>query len=354
MTRACESSHPSTCQCRQPVVHVAPHGVALWARTGGATSVLAKSFPADADNPRLFRLTDSDWPATLSGFLREANPLDAEAILAVAIAPDGSVDPWQAVPAGQFARRAETGWLPRLLNEGGLTAHYQPIVNLRNNDIVAFEALMRAELDGQTIPAGRIIEAARAHEAMFQFDQQAREAAIRQGWPLLQPGEKLFINFAPTVIYDPAVCLATTWKAANEVGCDLSNLVFEVVESEQFPQIDHLRDILAAYREQGAQVALDDLGSGHTALTYIDELEPDLIKLDRALLPLHPEPRSMRLLEGLVGYAHGRNITVLVEGVENLAQLDAARGLGIDLAQGYLLGRPAATPQRDLAGEPAA
>lgn len=349
MSSDCPKSHPSVCQCQQPVADVPPHGAALWARTEAVASLLAGRFAADPTNPSVFIARDADWPAQMAAFLEQLSPIDAASILAAPLDEAGGVDPWTAMPALGFVQRAQTPWLATLLNERRLIAYLQPIVDLRTERVVAFEALMRAELDGRIISAGQIIEAARAHNALFQFDQQAREAAIRQGWPQLQPGQKLFINFAPTVIYDPIVCLKTTWQAAKEVGCDLQNLVFEVVESETFPKLDHLHRILDTYREHGAQVALDDLGSGNTALTFIDKLQPDLIKLDRKLLPLEPTPGSLRLLEGLVDYAHGRGIKVLVEGVETQAQYEAARSIKVDLAQGYLLGRPAPKAEQEVA-----
>jgi len=257
------------------------------------------------------------------------------------------VDPWLARPADEVLCRYRASWLPELLNAtaegrpGGLMAYFQPIVDLRRGKVFAFEALMRAEIDGRLVAAGEIIDAARAHQATFQFDRLARIAAIRQGAEQIQSGEKLFINFSPSVIYDPAVCLRTTWEVADEVGFDPTSLVFEVVESEAFPDISHLRRILDAYRDKGAQMALDDLGSGHTALHYIDSLRPDLIKLDRNLLPTDPERTNLSLLRGLVDYAHSHGIRVLAEGVETEAQKEIVTGLKMDYAQGWYFGRPA-------------
>jgi EAL domain-containing protein (putative c-di-GMP-specific phosphodiesterase class I) len=209
-----------------------------------------------------------------------------------------------------------------------------------------FEALARAEVDGQLKNGGDLVDAARAHSALFQFDQIARTHAIRSCGPKLQGDEKLFVNFLPMVIYDPKICLRTCREAATEAGVDLSSLVFEVVESEEFPDINHLKTILEHYQENGAGVALDDLGTGQTALSYIEELSPDYIKLAKGLVPEKPRFSDLHLVRGIVEHAKRRGITVLLEGVETEDQLSAAQDLGIDLIQGWLTGRPAAEPVR--------
>jgi len=346
--RSGDCQHPTTCECRQALSADVPVGAMLMARSAGVRDKMAVDFEPDPEREELFPVRGEGWLGRLQELIGRLSPLERESLLAVAIDAEGRSDPWQAIPIDAFVNRVSSPWLPALLNESQLRAYFQPIVRVASLEICAFEALMRARVDGQLISAGRIIDAARAHNALFQFDRQAREAAIRQGWSQMRPGEKLFINFAPSVIYDPNVCLQATWKVASEINCDLSALVFEVVESETFPQIEHLRSILETYRDHGANVALDDLGSGKTALTFIDELQPDLIKLDRKLLPLRPRPHDIRLVKGLTEYAHGRGIEVLIEGVETREQLDAVLATGADLVQGWLFGRPAPEPQRRL------
>ncbi|MFA9478711.1 EAL domain-containing protein [Phycisphaerales bacterium AB-hyl4] len=342
------------CVCRQPVPELGVTGVVLCSQSPVVNLKLAEAFEPGPGGT--FMVGESGWPERLGEFIETLSAIERRDLLASEVDEQGEANPWRAKPVEALLARVRSPWLPRLLNASakgddpatGLRAHFQPIVDTRRGTVYGFEALARATLDGETMPAGPIIDAARAHDAMFQFDQLARQAAIRQGWPQLLPGERLFINFAPTVIYDPAVCLQSTWEAAEAVGCDPTSLVFEVVESEQFPDMNHLKRILDAYRDLGAQVALDDLGSGHTALHYIDELHPDLIKLDRNLLPRDPGRANLSLLRGLVDYAHGQGIRVLAEGVETAAQYDMVREVGIEYAQGWYFAKPTPTMSREL------
>ncbi|MEX0774410.1 MAG: EAL domain-containing protein [Phycisphaeraceae bacterium] len=321
-------------------------GLALWTRLPVVAAKLAQMFAA-ASRPGVYVCRGEGWQQQVQTLLGQLSATEQLGVLATTVGADGEYDAWQAAPVQTILRRVETPWLPVLLDlanpaaPGGMVAHFQPIVDLHRHQVVAFEALMRGQVDGHLYNAGQIIDAARAHDALFQFDQQARTTAIRQGVPLLLAGESLFINFNPSVIYDPKVCLRATWRAAQELGCPMSRLVFEVVECERFPDIDRLRSILDAYRDMGAHVALDDLGAGHTALTYIDALQPDLIKLDRGLLPRDPRPANLSLLRGIVDHAHGRGIRVLVEGIETQAQAEAVTAIACDLGQGWYYGKPA-------------
>lgn len=259
----------------------------------------------------------------------------------------GELDPWQLAPLEAWVRRLGSSWFTAAARR--LHFHVQPIVELASGGVYGYEALVRAHGsgggDGGLIGAGPLLQAAAAHGQARAFDALARRSAIRQVYPQLQPGEVLFINFAPGVVYNPDICLRTTFETCQEVGADFSRLLFEVTESETFPDLRLLRAILERYRAEGAQVALDDLGAGHTSLTYLSELRPDIVKLDRALVRgLHGADPRVPLVTALVRYAHDLGIRVVAEGIETAGELELVRQLGSDYAQGYLLGRPAPSP----------
>ncbi len=251
------------------------------------------------------------------------------------------------VPAEQALARATTPWLPGLLErDDALFPHFQPIVDLDTGLVHGYESLIRARLGDRVLSGGEIVGAARAHQAMFALDQRGRTAALSHGLPQLPDDATLFVNFTPSAIYDPDICLRTTWAIARRLGFPLSRVCFEVVETETFPDIEFLRRILDRYRAEGAQVALDDLGAGHSSLSYLRLLRPDVVKLDRELVSgIDADPSRQRLLSALLDYAHELGIRVVAEGIETRDELAAVRELGADLGQGWFLGRPAATPQ---------
>ncbi|AZI44422.1 EAL domain-containing protein [Deinococcus psychrotolerans] len=243
-------------------------------------------------------------------------------------------------PLHIWAERLDSHWFESATQN--LVFYGQPIVEVRTGEVVAYEALVRARLGQELIGAGPLLKAAVAHDQLRAFDALARTTAIRQLYGKLESSQSLFINFSPGVIYNPDICLQTTFQACREVGADFSRLVFEITEGEDFPDLQLLRSILERYRREGARVALDDLGSGRTSLSYLAELKPDIVKLDRALIQgLEHSTPAFRLVRSLVEYAHDLGIQVVAEGIEEPEELAAVRETGVDLVQGYYLGRPA-------------
>lgn len=337
-----------SCSCQQRVPEFNARGVALQSEAPPVVAALRQNFPESADRPGVF-VAEGDgferrvW-AVVEGFSR----MERASTRAVLIGADGAFDPWASAPVDRILERLASSWLPGLLNDEQLTFHFQPIVGALGMEVHGFEALVRGSGEHAGRSPGQIIDAAKAHDAVLKFDQIARRRAIETGAPKLRGNEKLFVNFLPMTVYDPNVCLRTTMRAAQDAGVDFSRLVFEVVESEEYPDIDHLRRILDVYREAGCGVALDDLGSGNTAINYIDLLSPDYIKLDKHIVTTAVEQEQYGLLLGLVSHAKHRNITVIAEGVETERQLAVMQEFGVDMVQGWLIAKPAAEPVREF------
>ena len=240
---------------------------------------------------------------------------------------------------GTDARLA--GWRSTLSDPRSMQCHYQPIFDVRSMSPVGHEALLRVT-DTETevtIPPFALFTAAMLggwHQAL---DQAARRTAIlgAAGW---LNDDQLFVNFLPSSIYNPSVCLRTTEAAVAEAGVPMNQLVFEVVESEHIASIPRLRAIFDRYHAMGAKVALDDLGADHATLDVAEALHPDIMKIDGAIARRLPEPDAVAFVQRAVELARSVGGKVLVEGVEERVQLECAVDLGVDLAQGYLLGRP--------------
>jgi EAL domain-containing protein (putative c-di-GMP-specific phosphodiesterase class I) len=219
---------------------------------------------------------------------------------------------------------------------------YQPIVGLNGAEadaVVGYEALLRANGPSGPISPTEMFAAAGDAGWLHVLDRIGRTSAMRgaAGW---LGDNLLFVNFIPTTIYRPEVCLRTTEEAATKAGLRLGQLVFEVTESEEIGDIDHLSHVFAYYRERGAKVALDDLGSGYSSLNTVVRLQPDVVKLDKEIVQGLPGPLSRAVVSAVVDIAHAYGGTVLAECIETQAQADAARELGVDLGQGWFFGKP--------------
>ncbi|HSP38448.1 MAG TPA: EAL domain-containing protein [Frankiaceae bacterium] len=216
---------------------------------------------------------------------------------------------------------------------------YQPIISLRNDSVLAYEALLRARSGDEEIQPGALFGAAERAGWLHVLDRVGRTTALRDAGSWLGD-DQLFINFIPTSIYRPQVCLKTTEDAALEAGLSLDQLVFEVTEGERISDVDHLAGVFAYYRERGCKVALDDLGSGYSSLNMLVRLQPDVVKIAKEITQGLPSTSAAAVVSAVVEITHSYGGQVLAECVETREQAEAATELGCDLAQGWYYGRP--------------
>jgi EAL domain-containing protein (putative c-di-GMP-specific phosphodiesterase class I) len=234
-----------------------------------------------------------------------------------------------------------------MLQTRRLETWFQPILVADTESVWGYECLVRGRTkQGVLVYPDQIIGWAKQENLTFMMDRICRETHLQNAAAYL--GDKdvnVLINFMPTAIYNPEFCLKTTVAAATKGGLSPERIIFEVVETEQIKDMSHLRGILDYYRKMGFRVALDDVGSGYSGLAVLADLDPDLIKIDRQLICKAVESGMHRsICDSLVqlGKAHGK--LVLAEGIETVEEKELLAGMGVDLFQGYLFGRPAPTP----------
>ena len=151
----------------------------------------------------------------------------------------------------------------------------------------------------------------------------------------------LFINFTPSAIDDPTTCLQTTWAAAERLRIDPGKVVFEVIESESLTNLRHAADVLAAYRQHGFRVALDDIGSAHSGLVWLSALQPDFLKIDHQLTAgLAADVTKRAIVAKLAELCRQIGARTIAEGLEDEADASVAVELGVDFLQGYPFGHP--------------
>ena len=224
---------------------------------------------------------------------------------------------------------------------------FQPILERSTRSIFAYEALVRG-MEGQG--AGQVIGRV-TPEQMYRFDQTCRVKAIATA-ARLGMQTRLSINFNPNAVYEPATCIRLTLAAAGMVGFDTRKLVFEITESERIRDTAHLVDIVNDYQRRGFLTAIDDFGAGYAGLNLLSNFQPDIVKLDMALIrDIDTNFVRRSIVTGILATCQELKCVVLAEGVETMGEYRALRDLGIDLFQGYLFARPAleALPEVDPA-----
>lgn len=299
--------------------------------------------------PGLLSLDDVAVDEFVALALAELSPVEADEVRCLVLPgphPREDVVLHRAMTAPTLAAagaRAKYADLMELFadEEACFYAAYQPIVTLATREVIGFEALLRAvTAHGRTLMPKDLFPAAQAAGWLHLLDRVGRTTALRSAGGWLPANRQLFINFIPSSIYRPEVCLLTTERAAEDAGIALDQLVFEVTEGHQVRDLRHLERVFDYYRSHGCKVALDDLGAGYSSLNLLVSLRPDIVKLDREIVQGLPGPISSAVVAAVVEIAHSYGGQVLAECVESPEQAARALELGVDLAQGWLFGRP--------------
>ncbi|WJH37134.1 EAL domain-containing protein [Paenibacillus sp. CC-CFT747] len=244
-----------------------------------------------------------------------------------------------------YFARMEQHPLVSIIQENQFTSFLQPILSLREDRITAYECLLRPSPEGSSFRPFELFETARETGLHSFLDRSARISAIETTARLLERGIKRFVNFLPSSIYNPNYCLSHTFAAIDRLEQDPQDFVFEVVETEKIEDIRHLQTIFEVYKKNGMKVALDDVGSGFSTIEVMRRLEPDYVKIDRGLVDHCDEDESKQEeIRRIRELAHSYGGQVLAEGIERNEELAFCRSIGLDLAQGYLIGKPSDKP----------
>jgi len=233
-----------------------------------------------------------------------------------------------------------------ILRTNRLTVYFHPIVDLEIREVYGFECLIRGvKGNGEILSPSYLFEAARETDTLFYLDRSCREISVKIAAVKGLKNHKVFINFLPTVIYDPVFCLQSTIKWAFQLEWNPENLVFEVVETEKVKEFERLKNILDYYRENGFKTALDDIGTGFSSLEALIKLEPDYIKISRELIEgLDQSPIKLDLAKALIQAVNSHGIGVIAEGVERIEEAKTLYKLGVRLMQGFLFAKPHPEP----------
>ena len=240
--------------------------------------------------------------------------------------------------------RLETD-LRRALERDQFRLHYQPVVSLDSGRIVAVEALLRWEHPERgLVSPGDFIHVAEDTGLITDIGRWVLEQACRQ----CQLWRREHGDDAPQSVWvNLSVRQLAEGDLVRQVSQVLQALHFEaerlVLEVTETLLVENVETSLRALRELhalGVRVFMDDFGSGHSSLGYLDRLAIDGIKIDRTFIGhLGKGERPLQLVRTIVGLITGLGLTPIAEGVETEEQLRLLRGMGCAFAQGFHFSR---------------
>lgn len=240
----------------------------------------------------------------------------------------------------------QLGALTTILNDGGLHSLFQPIVSLSQQRIIGYEALSRGPSNSPLHSPLTLFAVARQAGRLSDLEIACRESACRRFSDRQLQG-KLFLNVSPESLLEPSHPPGRTLELLQSFGIAPSRVVIELTEQTPTDDFQLLFNALHHYRAMGFSIALDDLGAGYSSLRLWSELRPDYVKIDRHFIDgIHLDPLKREFVGSILQIARTAKAQVIAEGIELQEELLTLRDMGVDLLQGYLLGRPLEQPAR--------
>ncbi|PCH62026.1 MAG: hypothetical protein COC19_03470 [SAR86 cluster bacterium] len=225
-----------------------------------------------------------------------------------------------------------------------LDVFYQPIVNVKDQKIVKYEALVRwFDKDGNLMPTEEFISIAEESGLINEID---RFVLKKSSDFLIQYGKINGVQIGLTVNLSPRIFTSRDdsvelWLGLVRGICNSIDLTVEITERLLTQDTDRALDVLQKLKTCGASVAIDDFGTGYSSLSYLTKFPIDYIKIDRSFIQnLDTDPAAKMLTDTIINLAKKMQLQVIAEGVEKLSHFEYLAEKGCEYAQGYYLGRP--------------
>ncbi len=232
--------------------------------------------------------------------------------------------------------------IERALENDSFALHLQPIVDLGTNRIGSAEVLLRLDDSDELVPPSRFLPIAERSGLARHIDAWVVENSIAMLARIqrIQPGFTLEVNLSGHSIGDPAIEHAIVDSLATH-RVHPSSVVLEITETAAVADVDLAREFAQRMTAMGCKFALDDFGAGFGSFYYLKHLLFDYVKIDGEFVSnCHRSEVDRSILRSVVGIAHDLGKKAIAEFVADPEVLDIVRAEGVDLAQGYLIGRP--------------
>ncbi len=210
----------------------------------------------------------------------------------------------------------------------------QPILRSGDGSVFGYEALLRTREPALPGPA-EVLDAAERLSQLERLGRVVRQCAFRS---LLEARSDfaLFVNLHPEDLLDPELS-----APHSELAGMATRVVLEITERASLDNVANVRARVKALRDTGFRIAIDDLGAGYSGLSSFAMLEPDIVKLDMALIRgIDARPVQQKLVRSMTQVCKEMGMLVVAEGIETAPERDVLIELGCDLLQGFLFARP--------------
>ncbi len=230
------------------------------------------------------------------------------------------------------------------LQRGEFHLNFQPILSATTNHIHEFEALLRWDRPGVgNVPPDEFIQFAERSDLIIAVDRWVINEGVRHLAEFAKRDDLSSAGLSVNVsgrhlvrgdLFEDVTAALDRWSV------DATRLTIEITESALLDDLVVAAETLRRLRKLGVVIAIDDFGTGYTSLAHLRDLPADILKIDRSFTQNLDHPDDLSLIRLITETGHLLGMDITVEGVETEEQQQVLVHLGIDLLQGYLLGRP--------------
>ena len=233
--------------------------------------------------------------------------------------------------------------IKKSLEAGEFIPYYQPIVDISTGKLRGAEVLVRwRKADGTLVLPGAFIPLMESSDLIHDLTRNLMRKVCVEAGPAIgrRPDLKISFNFAGKLFGQPTIVKDVRNIFSNS-PIKFAQVVLEVTERDPIENFTETRQIIAALQGLGVRIAIDDVGTGHSGLSYMLKLGVDIIKIDKMFVDaIGTDRNSTTIVETLVDLARNMRMDVVAEGVENFEQVMHLRALGVRSAQGYVFAPP--------------
>ncbi|HEX5802269.1 MAG TPA: GGDEF domain-containing phosphodiesterase [Azospira sp.] len=226
------------------------------------------------------------------------------------------------------------------IEEKRVIPFFQPILDVASERIVAYEVLSRIEVDGEIMRADEFVEIAEKMGVIHRLDALVIDAALTRLHEMRHDGY-VFINLSPR-----ALVLSEFGRSIRQIvaasGFRNDQIVFEITERDTVKNISMLERLLNELKLEGFKLAIDDFGSGFSSFHYLRRFPIDFLKIEGDFIAnMLTSQKDRAVVTSIKSLAQEMGITIVAEFVESREVLDELHVMGVHLAQGYYVGKPA-------------
>lgn len=243
----------------------------------------------------------------------------------------------------EFQKREE---VQALLNTEKVKTFFQPILTLDKGTTIAYEILNRPESSTLFPTTDKFYEYVGKSSCALQVEHFLCNLALSRFTNQIkslkaQKDILVFLNIQPQVLGDVYYQRDILLNLLDNYQLTPNQIVLELTERDAGINHEQFIPIIEYYREKGLRIALDDAGTGYNSLQTLLYLNPEFIKIDKSLIRnIEEHHEKQYLVELIIEFASKSNTKVIAEGIEKISELSYLQQLGVEMGQGYALGRP--------------